>query len=155
MAQGPATISVACPHCNAKQLESAYAKSTFCRKCGRHIDLRKFTAASDQPGAGSQEPSALEKFTRLFKREEFRKIRCYHCNAPQTASSFAKSGSCTQCGGYIDLQDYKIAGNYSRSIQTQGTITIARGGEITSTKIVCHTAHVYGKVHGNVLCTGT
>jgi cytoskeletal protein CcmA (bactofilin family)/endogenous inhibitor of DNA gyrase (YacG/DUF329 family) len=157
MAQGPAKISVACPHCNARQLESAYAKTTFCRKCGKHIDLRKINAAANGSGAeedASEAGGVFDKFTRLFKRETTREIRCYHCNAPQTASSFAKSGSCTQCGGYIDLQDYKITGNYSRSIQTQGTITVGRGGDVTSTKVVCNNAIVHGKLHGNVLCTG-
>lgn len=156
MPQGPGKITVACPHCHAKQLESAYAKSTFCRKCGKHIDLRKHAAIAEPPGsAPSEAPSALERFTRLFTRETIREIRCYHCQAPQTASSFAKSGSCTQCGGYIDLRDYKISGNYSRSIQTQGEITVGSSGEVTSTKMVCNNAVVHGKVHGNLLCTGT
>src|SRR5437588_13019245 len=97
MAQGPAYISVACPHCNAKQLESAYAKTTFCRKCGRHIDLRKLTAAitkgdAEEGGTGMELGNALEKLTRLFKRETTRDIRCYHCNAPQTASRLDISG---------------------------------------------------------------
>lgn len=155
MPQGPGKITVACPHCHAKQLESAYAKTTFCRKCGKHIDLRRHAAVAEPPeSTPSDAPTALEKLTRLFTRETIREIRCYHCQAPQTASSFAKSGSCTQCGGYIDLRDYKITGNYSRSIQTQGAITVGGSGEVTSTKIVCHSAVVHGKIHGNILCTG-
>ena len=155
MPQGPGKITVACPHCHAKQLESAYAKSAFCRKCGKHIDLRRHSAIAEPPApTPSEAPTTLEKLTRLFTRETIREIRCYHCQAPQTASSFAKSGSCTQCGGYIDLRDYKISGNYSRSIQTQGEISVGSSGEVTSTKIVCNSAIIHGKVHGNLLCTG-
>ena len=156
MAQVPAYISVTCPHCNAKQLESSFAKSTFCRKCGKHIDLRKLAAASDETAAGAEEDSGfLDKFTRLFQKEKFRQIRCYHCNAAQTVSSFAKSGSCAQCGGYIDLRDYKITGNFSRTIQTQGSLAIGKRGEVTSTKVVCGSALVLGKLQANVQCSGT
>src|SRR5215210_4324444 len=144
MAQGSGKVSVACPHCNAKQLESAYAKSTFCRKCGRHIDLRKLVAAGTATPEAEEETEAgfFDRFTRMFQSEKFRDIRCYHCNAQQTVSSFAKSGSCPQCGGYIDLRDYTLTGNFSRPIQTQGSVIISRKGDVTSTKIVCYAAVV-------------
>lgn len=154
MAQGPGKVSVACPHCNAKQLESAYAKSAFCRKCGRHIDLRSAAVSVPDSDAEEGESGLLGKFSRMFQREKFRDIRCYHCHAPQTVSSFAKSGSCPQCGGYIDLRDYELTGNFSRSIQTQGSVVISKKGDVTSSKIVCYAAVVEGRINAvNLQCT--
>ena len=40
----PEKINADCPHCGFSQLESAYAKSTFCRKCGQHYSIEKLLA---------------------------------------------------------------------------------------------------------------
>lgn len=155
MAKGPGQVTVACPHCHAKQAESAFAKSTFCRKCGKHIDLRKVTPQPDVAPAETEKPGFFEKFTRLLKREKFREIRCFNCDAPQTISSFAESGSCIHCGTYMDLRDFKINGNFNRAVQTHGLLAVGKSGDITSSKILCGSAVILGKVHGNLQCTGT
>lgn len=154
--KGPGQVTFACPHCQAKQAESVFAKSTFCRKCGKHIDLRKLSAAQVAAVEPEEEKTSFfEKFTRLVRREEFREIHCFSCGAPQTISSFAKSGSCAHCGVYMDLSSHKITGNFSRNVETHGTIAIDKKGDVTSAKLVCGEALVLGKVHGNFECTGT
>lgn len=154
MAKGPAKITVACPHCSSTQQESEHARSTFCRKCGRHIDLQK--QGGDSTAAGAAEgPGLMERFNRMFQREHVRQIHCLHCNAEQTVSSLAKSGSCVQCGHYLDFSDIKVEGNFSKSIETHGTITITKSGELTSPKVSCSAAIVLGKLNGNLVCSTT
>jgi len=151
MAKGLAKVTVACPSCGATQQEPEHARSTFCRKCGKHIDLLK---RSDSPAVPAA-PGFLDRLTRLFQRETDRHVNCLHCNAPQTVSSLAKSGSCVQCGHYLDFRDIKIDGVFSKSLETHGTITITRSGELTSPKVSCAAAVVLGKVNGNLVCSTT
>jgi len=153
MAKGLAKITVACPHCHATQQESEHARSTFCRKCGKHIELdkRAETPAPAQP----EGPGLMDRLSRFFQREKVRQVNCLHCNAPQTVSSLAKSGSCVQCGHYLDFRDIKVDGNFSKSIETHGTITITKSGELTSPKVACAAALVIGKVNGNLVCSTT
>ncbi|HEX4084881.1 MAG TPA: polymer-forming cytoskeletal protein [Chthoniobacteraceae bacterium] len=163
MAKGLAKITVACPYCGGTQQESEHARSTFCRKCGRHIELggKRSEPHSHAPAPGPtqpaepEEPGLMDRFTRLFQREKVRQINCLHCNAPQTVSSLAKSGSCVQCGHYLDFRDIKIDSNFSKSIETHGIITITKSGELTSPKLSCAAAIVAGKVNGNLVCSTT
>lgn len=145
-------ITAECPHCRRVQLESAFAKSTICRHCARHFDLEpKRDEAAAEAGAQS---SIFARFNKLLSREHVRSIRCYQCRAGQQVSSSAKSSICPQCGGYIDLRDFKISSSFSRSLQTQGSIHITARGEATSTKIICGAADIEGKLRGHLLCTG-
>jgi len=153
MAKDLAKITVACPFCGATQQESNHARSTFCRKCGKHIELEK---RAETPAPTVQEaPGFMDRLTRLFQREKEREVHCLYCDAPQTVSSLAKSGSCIQCGHYLDFRDFKIDGNFSKSIETHGTITITRSGELASSKVSCCAAMVIGKVNGNLVCSTT
>ena len=163
MAKGLAKITVACPYCGATQQESEHARSTFCRKCGKHIELgrrvepgrRVEMQAPAAPAAEAEEPGLMDRLSRMFQREKVRHVNCLHCNAGQTVSSLAKSGSCVQCGHYLDFRDFKVDGNFSKSIETHGTITITKSGELTSPKVSCAAAVVMGKVNGNHVCSTT
>jgi cytoskeletal protein CcmA (bactofilin family)/endogenous inhibitor of DNA gyrase (YacG/DUF329 family) len=149
--KGPGKISVECPHCTSRQQESVFAKTTFCRKCGKHFDLER--KAAPVP-AGAKETSFFSRLTRFLSREKIRTIHCFDCKKEHQVSSFAKSSFCSSCGGYIDLRDFKITGNFSRSIQTQGKIIIGPKGDVTSSKIACGEAVIRGKLQGNLLCSG-
>jgi cytoskeletal protein CcmA (bactofilin family) len=159
MAKGLAKITVACPFCGATQQESEHARSTFCRKCGKHIELGK----RGEPGkrreapapAAAEGPGFMDRLNRIFQREKVRHVNCLHCNAAQKVSSLAKSGSCVQCGHYLDFRDFKVEGNFNKSIETHGTITITKTGELTSPKVACAAAVVMGKVNGNLVCSTT
>lgn len=155
-ARNPAgKVSVECPHCGFKQLESVFARTTYCRKCSEHFSLDNKQVQAPAPTPGASEGSIFSRLARLVQREQIRTIRCFACNAPQQVSSFAKSSICPQCSAYIDLRDFKITAIYSRSIETQGTIVIASKGDITSSKIICGNAIIHGKLHGNLICMGT
>ena len=141
--------NVECPHCGFKQLESPFAKSTFCRKCSKHYDLGK-----PVPPPREAQPSLLARIGGFFAGKTTRDVTCFGCNAVQTVSSSAKSSICPQCSAYIDLSDFKISSTFSRSIETQGKIHITSKGDVTSAKVACGEAIIEGKIRGNLLCTG-
>jgi cytoskeletal protein CcmA (bactofilin family) len=143
-------VSVECPHCGFQQLESVFAKSTYCRKCSEHIDMAKHPHLG-----GEKDDSIFGRFSRLLQRETIRSIHCFECNALQKVSSFAKSSICPQCSSYIDLRDFKVSGPFGRSIHTQGSIVISARGDLTSAKAICGAAIIHGKIHGNLTCSGT
>ncbi len=62
--------------------------------------------------------------------------------------------SCPQCGSYIDLRDFKIAGPFGRSIQTQGEVIITPKGDVAAARIACGSALIEGKLKGTLFCTG-
>ena len=77
-------------------------------------------------------------------------------NAPRghEISSSAQSTTCKACGAYIDLQDYKINGSFSRNIKTRGTLYLGAKGDLSSSKVLCEQATIHGKMRGNLTCPG-
>lgn len=157
MAKGPARVTIVCPHCRGTQEEYAHARSTFCRKCGRHVDLQQQSAVPVPLPEGAEEEGqgVLDRLSRLFTREKIRHICCLHCGAEQSVSTLAKSGSCTQCNLYLDFRDLKIDGLFSKTVETHGVVTITKSGDVTSQKVACAAAIVQGKVQGNLFCSTT
>jgi cytoskeletal protein CcmA (bactofilin family) len=147
----PEKISADCPHCGFSQLESPYAKSTFCRKCGQHYSIEKLLSKEVESVKG---PSFFDKISKMVSGEKIRKVRCFSCNHQQEVSTSAQSSLCPSCGSYIDLRDLKISGPFGRSIQTQGEIHITSKGDVTSAKVACGTAIIEGKLRGTLQCTG-
>lgn len=147
----PEKISADCPHCGFSQLESPYAKSTFCRKCGQHYNIEKPLHKEAEMVRG---PSIFDKLSKLVAGEKIRKVKCFSCGHKQEVSSAAQSSLCPSCGSYIDLRDMKISGPFGRSIQTQGEIHVTSKGELTSAKAACGSAIVEGKLRGTIVCTG-
>jgi len=132
-------------------MESAVAKTTFCRKCGKHFDVEQQFLAEEP----ATREGLFKKFTTLFATETTRTIECFECQAQQSVSSAAKSSICPHCSAYIDLRDFKITAAFARNIQTQGSVVVAAKGNLTSAKILCANAHIHGKMHGNLFCSGT
>jgi cytoskeletal protein CcmA (bactofilin family)/predicted RNA-binding Zn-ribbon protein involved in translation (DUF1610 family) len=147
----PEKISADCPHCGFSQLESPYAKSTFCRKCGQHYNVEKPLHKEAEMVRG---PSIFDRISKIVSGEKVRKVRCFSCSHRQEVSSSAQSSLCPSCGSYIDLRDMKIAGPFGRSIQTQGEIHITSKGELTSARAACGTAILEGKLRGTLVCNG-
>ena len=149
--QQPEKISADCPHCGFSQLESAYAKSTICKRCSQHFSIEKLLA---KEVSSLKPPSFFEKLNKMISRETIREVHCFSCGARQEVSSAAESSSCPKCGSYIDLRDFRITGPFGRTVQTQGTVTVLPKGDVT-TRILCGTARIEGKVRGTIVCTGT
>lgn len=149
----PQKVSVQCPHCAKTQLESAYAKSTCCRKCSRYFDIGK----QPEQDATRESPvgAFFKKLSKLVSGETSRSIRCFDCGHSQVVSISAKSSLCPNCGAYIDLRDFKISTSFSRAIQTQGSVIVTSRGDLASNRIYCGRAVIEGKLQGNLSCTGT
>lgn len=144
-------VSADCPHCGFSQLESAFAKSTFCRKCGQHYSIEKLLA---KEVASLKGPSLFAKLSKMVAGEKIRDICCFSCGQRQQVSSSAQSSLCPQCSSYIDLSDFKITGPFGRSIQTQGEVVLSAKADVTSAKIACGAAVIEGKLRGVLVCTG-
>ena len=148
--QSAGKVARTCPHCGFKQLESPYAKSTFCRRCGEHYEPGKV-----KPVLLNKRPSLFIRIGEFLSRHKTREITCFDCSAVQTVSSSSTSSICPQCSAYIDLSDFKINTSFSRVIQTQGTVKIGAKADVTSSKVACREAYLEGKLRGNLFCTGT
>ncbi len=147
-------VRVECPHCHAAQFESTLAQSTICRKCSEHFDIGKVKAGAAPAAEPDSSGSFFRKLGKLVSGEKRITIQCYACGSRQVVSDMAKSSLCPSCSNYIDLRDHKIATSFSRSIETQGVVTITAKGDVSSTKVVCRDAFIYGKLRGQVICTG-
>ena len=175
-------VTVRCPHCGAEQLEPELAKSTFCRRCSQYFAVTPATMAGNagagapktvekpKPGffpvptvrTSSVEPR-LEAASGGIKqrlgeimgtRPKQRVAQCFECNSAHEVSSSASSSTCKACGAYIDLQDYKINGSFSRNIKTRGVVYLGSKGDLSSSKIICSEATLHGKMRGNLQCDG-
>ncbi len=174
---------VRCPHCEAEQLEPPAAKSTFCRRCSQYFAITATAvvgantpppavpAAKLRPGFPSVTPGEvpggpapgglaesggikgkIESF--LGSKPRQRTARCFECSSSHEVSSVAQSSTCKACGAYIDLQDYKISGSFSRNIKTRGSVYLSSKGDLSSSKVVCGQATLHGKMRGNLQCDG-
>ncbi len=149
--QAPDKIGADCPSCGFSQLEPASAKSTFCRQCGQHYSIERLLAKEI---ASLKEPSFFDKLYRVLSRETTREIVCFSCRGKHEVSSDAQSSLCPQCGSYIDIRDFRIAGPFARSIQTQGLLHLTSKADVASHRILCGRARVEGRFRGRILCTG-
>lgn len=176
MAKPIAKITVQCPHCQAQQQEPELAKSTFCRRCSEYFGisastlagartppppapkLRPKTALDAAAPAAPAEPSGgmglMDRFEQLLGKPKHRVVHCFECDGSHEVSSSAHSSTCRACGAYIDLQDYKITGSFSRNIVTRGAIYLSSKGDLSSSKIICDSAILHGKMRGNMRCLG-
>jgi cytoskeletal protein CcmA (bactofilin family) len=147
-------IDVACPSCGNHQQESASAKSTYCRKCGGYIQLEKTAKASGSHEQREHVLSGLHKLQDMLGVQRTTIARCFECPGQREVPKAATSTLCPKCGAYIDLQDYKIAGAYTRSIRTGGRLVIAAKGDLISRRAYCGSAEIEGSLRAKLICTG-
>jgi len=97
-------ISVECPHCGTPQMEPASAKSTYCRKCSRHIDLEK-PRLSGPPEATPQFPQSRGLKRLLGPRDD--EDRPLQQVRGDTAGRWpCKIGHLHRCGIHMDLRGF-------------------------------------------------
>jgi cytoskeletal protein CcmA (bactofilin family) len=147
-------IDVTCPACGNHQQESASAKSTYCRKCGGYVQLDKSAKPSVSHEPRERTPSGLEKLQDFLGVQRTTIARCFECPGFREVPKAATSTLCPKCGAYIDLQDYKIAGAYTRSIRTGGRLIIAAKGDLISRRAYCGSAEIEGSLRANLVCSG-
>ena len=119
---------------------------------------RDVALADPSPRASSADQSSaaglLQKFEGLFGKPKTRIAECFECSSSQEVTGSAQSTTCRSCGAYIDLQDYKVNGSFSRNIQTRGSVYLGTKGDLSSSKIICTDAQIYGKMRGNMQVRG-
>jgi cytoskeletal protein CcmA (bactofilin family) len=147
-------INVTCPACGNHQQESPSAKSTYCRKCGGYVQLDKSAKSSVAPQPRERTPSGLEKLQDFLGVQRTTIARCFECPGYREVPKAATSTLCPKCGAYIDLQDYKIAGAYTRSIRTGGRLIIGPKGDLISRRAYCGSAEIEGSLRANLVCSG-
>jgi cytoskeletal protein CcmA (bactofilin family) len=141
-------------------MEYAAAKSTMCRQCGRHYTPAtakpqpKFGIKSDAAPRPTAASPLFRRFENRWARQSSSQIECFECKAKQEVSSAASSTICPACSAHIDLQDYKIATNFSRTIRTHGEVHITSKGDLSSNTVICRTALIEGKLRGSLHCSG-
>jgi cytoskeletal protein CcmA (bactofilin family)/predicted RNA-binding Zn-ribbon protein involved in translation (DUF1610 family) len=147
-------IEVRCPHCGNIQLEAELAKSTYCRKCSGYIQLEKgrTSAAAQAPQQGPG--SVFQKLEGLFGVQRTFVARCFECEGEREVPKNATSTLCPKCGAYIELQDYKVEGMYTRSIRTGGRLIVTKKGTLNCRRAFCGSADIQGTVHGDLICSG-
>ncbi len=163
----PAKVSVECPHCGFKQQDYAAAKSTMCRQCGgafspsvpkAEIRLRPVNptvATKDDHASAAEHPSLMQRFDGLWGKQRSSVVECFDCKAKQEVTSAASSTICPKCSAHLDLRDYKITTNFSRAIRTHGEVHVTTKGDLSSSSVMCRSALIEGKLHGNLHCIGT
>ena len=176
MSKPIAKITVQCPHCQAEQLEPEAAKSTFCRRCSQYFAITPASLGQATPAktADKPRPAYLSSATReqpteapapaagfkfrlgdlISNKPKQRVAQCFECHSAHEVSSTATSSTCKACGAYIDLQDYKINGSFSRNIKTRGSVYLGSKGDLSSSKIICSEATLHGRMRGNLHCDG-
>jgi cytoskeletal protein CcmA (bactofilin family)/ribosomal protein S27E len=155
----PAKVSVDCPQCGFKQWEYVAAKSSMCRQCGRSYAPSAPKPESKPKPFTKAEPVAADnasffgKLEGLWARKSNSIIECFECKAKQEVSGTASSTICPACSAHIDLQNYKITTNFSRTIRTQGEVYLTAKGDLSSSSVVCRSALIEGKMRGNLQCS--
>lgn len=106
----------------------------------------------------AQPPTTLShlrlKFGQYFRGPNSLAVRCFECGCEQEVTAAAQSATCKQCAAYIDLQNYKISGSFSRDIKTAGSLLVLARADLASSKVVCGSATIYGKVRASLYCAG-
>ncbi len=143
-------IGADCPQCGFSQLEPVSARSTFCRQCGQHYAIEKLLA---KEAASLKEPSFFDKVSKWFSRNSTRVVTCFSCRHTHEVPAESQSSLCPQCGSYIDIRDFRIAGPFARTIQTQGAVHISPDADIASSRILCGSARIEGRFRGRIVCT--
>lgn len=82
-------------------------------------------------------------------------IVCLHCNKAQDVGRKAMSVTCKFCHKSLKLEDIRIKEYQARrTIETVGTVTIEKKGNVISDKIQCGGLVVRGKVKGHIHSRG-
>ena len=82
-------------------------------------------------------------------------IVCLYCNRPQEVGRKAMSITCKFCNKSLKLQDIAFkAYEARRVIDTCGTVTIEKKGNVVADKVNCGGLVIRGKIKGTIISRG-
>jgi cytoskeletal protein CcmA (bactofilin family) len=96
----------------------------------------------------------MQRFDALWKSKRSNVIECFDCQRKQEVSGAATSTICPSCSAHIDLSDYKITTNFSRTIRTKGEVHVTTKGDLSSSSVRCRRAVIEGRLRGNLDSAG-
>ena len=123
------------------------------------LDAPTLREPDESPKPGTAQPSTTLshlrfKFGQYFRGPNSLLVRCFECGGEHEVAAAAQSATCRHCGAYVDLQNYKINGSFSREIKTCGSLLVLARADLASSKVICGSATIYGKVRANVYSSG-
>jgi cytoskeletal protein CcmA (bactofilin family) len=136
----PDRISVACPKCGHRQLESGPVYITICKQCHLHFRLGR---AWPLPAAPTR------------PQVDQRKVRCFKCGAELAVWVTAASTLCKQCHSHVDLADYRITQTVSKKFRTHGRLVIEEKGYVLNSDALVGEAVIKGCFMGKLVAEGT
>jgi len=147
---GVRKVPTECPHCGHVQQEPAGLISTYCRGCGDHYSVRR-----QAPSAAAPRPSAAQPARKKIPAPPGRHVACHECGHEHDAAPHAETTACPSCGTTISFHDIEILGHSTLVVHTRGSVHVGRDGFLNSTRVVCGSAFVEGRIAGKVTCEGT
>ncbi len=152
MSGAPRKASFCCPHCGFVQHEPAHLISTYCRACGAHYEV----AAAQSPGEQLEKSgeSLVNQTLRRIISKPPRQVHCYLCGQNHAVSGYARSTICPGCSASIELGDLVFSSNVSRPVDTRGKLTVQAEGYLNSSRIICGSALIQGRIAGTLRCEG-
>ena len=123
------------------------------------LDAPTLREPDEIPKPGTAPPSTTlshlrTKFGQYFRGPNSMVVRCFECGGEHEVAAAAQSATCRHCGAYVDLQNYKINGSFSREIKTCGSLLVLARADLASSKVICGSATIYGKVRANLYSSG-
>jgi len=102
-------------------------------------------------GAGSGNPGNIVKTTQPTRRT----IRCFACGYECQMSGTTRAVYCSKCRAKIELGDVDIDGEWTRDVQTGGTVRIRPGACVAGAKIRAGNVILEGRLDGyaSIECT--
>ncbi|MFZ4778679.1 MAG: bactofilin family protein [Terrimicrobiaceae bacterium] len=135
MPRPPQKTPFRCPGCGFVQLEPPHLISTYCQSCGDYYEVGKSGRVQAQ---ATEQPSPVEK----------RPVLCYRCGTAHQVSTYARTTICPCCSAAIELEDMTFLSAVSRPVDTRGKLTIGPEGSLSSSWIICGSAHIEGRILG-------
>ncbi len=140
MARLPQKTPFRCPGCGFVQLEPSHLISTYCRSCGDYYEV-----GCPVPAKAPGLPPASSKT---------REVHCHRCGNSHGVSAHARSTLCPGCNSAIELEDITFLLPASRPVDTRGKLTIGPSGSLSSSWIICGSAHIAGNIVGRLRSEG-
>ena len=177
----PPRIDLKCPDCGHVQSEPPRVVSTQCRSCLSHYQVHDGHVVQRslvqtrfaKPGAHDAEPvrppepaapmspprkpvpPPMSWWKRMILRPDPpREVRCFECDRGFIAGATAESTQCPGCGSYVSLRHHDIRQSWTRHLQTRGDVVVHKEGSIQRARVECHHLTVFGKIAGEIDCSG-
>lgn len=89
-----------------------------------------------------------------MRRIPSRLVYCHRCSTNHPVSPHARSTICPSCNAAIELTDREFRLPASLPVDTRGKLTVGPGATLSSSWIICGSAHIAGQIIGTLRSEG-